>query len=339
MICAEPLPCSTGFSGALDELRAVVGGEHVRADLATKALWSRSTLPQGTVPAAVVQPASTEEIQKIVHIVRRQRLTLHPLSCGKNWGYSDACAPGDGQIILDLRRMNCILEVNEELAYATIEPGVTQGQLAAYLEARGLALWVDVTGAGPDASFVGNTLERGFGHTSNGDRFLNACGFEIVLADGRLLKTGFGHYDNAQAAAVFKWGVGPYLDGLFTQSNFGIVTRLTFWLVPKPESFRAFLFSVKDPADIGGLVEALRGLRLAGTLRTPVHLFNEQRLITGLERYPWDEQDGSRGLTKEHIARYRDKYHMDAWHGTGAFTAARRKWQPRSAWSARHCGA
>lgn len=320
MICTER---TTSFYDAIDELRLLLGADRVRADAATQSHWSRSTLPEGTVPAAVVQPTSTEEVQEIVHIARRHHLTLHPLSTGKNWGYTDACAPTDGQVILDLRRMNRILEVNEELAYATIEPGVTQGQLAAYLEERGLALWVDATGAGPDASIVGNTLERGFGHTVHGDRFLHACGFTVVLPDGRVLRTGFGHYDNAQAAAVYKWGVGPYLDGLFTQSNLGIVTQMTFWLIPKPESFRAFLFSVQEPEQVGALVDALRELRLQGTLRTPVHLFNDQRLLTGLDRYPWHELDGTTALTPDHVARLRKEHGLHAWHGTGALCGSR----------------
>jgi len=79
-----------GLACALEDLRAVVGDAFVRADEATRAHWSRSTLPQGTMPAAVVQPASVEEVQAIVRIAARRRLALHPLSTGKNWGYSDA---------------------------------------------------------------------------------------------------------------------------------------------------------------------------------------------------------------------------------------------------------
>ena len=48
--------------------------------------------------------------------------------------------------------MNRIVEVNAELAYATVEPGVTQGQLAEYLAERGLPVWMDATGAGPNAT-------------------------------------------------------------------------------------------------------------------------------------------------------------------------------------------
>src|SRR5262249_13011616 len=101
----------TAFERAVAELRAAVGSAFVQADAATRAHGPRSTLPQGTTPAAVVRPSCAGEVQEIVRIAGRHRLALYPLSCGKNWGYSDACAALDGQVILDLRRMNHIIEV------------------------------------------------------------------------------------------------------------------------------------------------------------------------------------------------------------------------------------
>jgi 4-cresol dehydrogenase (hydroxylating) len=323
--CPPTVPERNPFVRALDEIRAVVGGDFVHADSSTRTHWARSTLPCGTTPAAVVRPASTTQVQEIVRIAGRYRLALHPISCGKNWGYTDACAARDGQVLLDLRRMNRIIEVNEELAYATIEPGVSQGQLAENLESRGLPLWMDATGAGPDASIVGNILERGLGHTLHGDRFLHSCGMEIVLPDGRLLKTGFGHYAGARAAALHKWGIGPSLDGLFTQSNFGIVTRMTVWLMPKPDCFVPFLICAANADDIGDLVEVVRRLRLNGTLRTPVHLFNDMRLLAGLERYPWSESDGTTSLSAEWVAAAKRRHGLSAWHGTGAFYGSARE--------------
>ena len=111
-----------------------------------------------------------------------------------------------------------------------------------------------MTGAGPDASVLGNVVERGFGHTPYGDRFLHSCGMEVVLADGRVLKTGFGAYENAKARHVHRWGIGPSLDGLFTQSNFGIVTKMTVWLVPAPEACQAFAFSIPNDEDMEKIV-------------------------------------------------------------------------------------
>jgi 4-cresol dehydrogenase (hydroxylating) len=327
MIAAPSIPAernhTDAFASALAELRELLGKPFVHADANTCQEWARSTLPRGTTPAAIVQPANTEEVQAIVRLAGRHGLPLYPISCGKNWGYTDACAARDGQIIVDLRRMNRILEVNEKLAYAVIEPGVTQGQLAGYLESRGLAVWMDATGAGPAASIVGNVLERGLGHTPHGDRFAHVCRLHVVLADGRLLRTGFGHYAEARGAAVFKWGIGPYLDGLFTQSNFGIVTRMTVWLMPKPEAFTPFLICSPRAEDIGALVEALRPLRLRGTLQTPVHLFNDLRLLAGLDRYPWSEADGKTPVSAEWVEAARRRHGLSAWHGTGACYGSR----------------
>lgn len=301
-----------------EELRAAVGEANVSADKDALRRLARTTLIEGTLPAVAVKPVCVSEIQAVLKIAAKYKLPVHPLSCGKNWGYGDACAVTDGQIILDLKRMNRILEVNAELGYAVVEPGVTQGQMAEYLAENKLPWWTDATGAGPDASIVGNTVERGFGHTPNGDRFQNSCGMEIVLPDGRLLKTGFGHYANARAAGCFKWGLGPYLDGLFTQSNFGIVTKLTYWLVPKPECFQAFFFIFKNEADIGALVEALRPLRLNGTLKTAVHIFNDLRLLCGAEEFPWRQYDGREALPPAVVARMVKKHGLGAWSGSGA---------------------
>src|SRR5688500_9272303 len=147
--------------------------------------------------------------------------------------------------------MNRILEVNEELCYAVIESGVTQGQLYDHLARSNPGLWMDASGAGRGASIVGNILERGFGHTRYGDHSLTTCGMKIVLSDGRILDTGLGHYDNAKAARAYRYGAGPFLDGLFTQSNLGVVTQVGVWLMPKPEAFTAFFVSAPRADDLG----------------------------------------------------------------------------------------
>ncbi|NJL24240.1 MAG: FAD-dependent oxidoreductase [Calothrix sp. SM1_5_4] len=85
----------------------------------------------------------------LVRIAARYGLPLHPVSRGRNWGYGDACAPTDHQVIVDLSRMNRILEFDAELGYARIEAGVSQGDLYNYLVERDLPYWMDATAAGP----------------------------------------------------------------------------------------------------------------------------------------------------------------------------------------------
>ncbi len=112
--------------------------------------------------------------------------------------------------------------------------GVTYKQLYDYIAEHKLGLWLSVPAPSAIAGPVGNTLDRGVGYTPYGEHFMFACGMEVVLANGEVLRTGMGSLPNSNTWQVFKWGYGPYLDGIFTQSNYGIVTKFGFWLMPAP---------------------------------------------------------------------------------------------------------
>ena len=287
--------------------------------------YARTTLSTNTTPKAIVTPKNTSEILKIIQTANEFNQKLYPISRGKNWGYGSACAVEDGQIIVDLSRMNKIIEINEELAYAVIEPGVTQQQLHDYLNERDIPLWLDCTGSGPNASIVGNTLERGFGHTPYGDHFLNSCGMEVILGDGRILNTGFGHYKNAQATHVFKWGIGPYIDGLFTQSNFGIVTKLGVWLMPKPEICNMFFCSLPNDTDLSKAVDALRPLKLNGLIKSLVHIGNDLRVISSFRQYPWEMANYKTPLSDELRSYFCKKGSVGSWNISGAVYGSKKQ--------------
>ncbi len=306
----------SGFENALLEIKELVGVENVKVDLDERLHFSRSTLAQGTVPSAIIKPNSRQEVEAIVKISNEYRLHVHPISSGKNWGYSDACAVMDGQLLLDLSRMNRILEVNESLGYITIEPGVTQGQVYEYLIKNKIKLWMDATGAGPDTSIIGNTMDRGFGHSPYGDRYGHSCGYEIVLPSGKILNTGFGRFENSKVTEVYKWGVGPSVDGLFTQSNFGIVTKMTLWLMPAPENFCVVGFMLKDENDIAELIERLRPLRMDGTLKSVIHIGNDLRLVSMSQSYPFEEMEKPVSLSMEKRKELARKHGIGFWSGT-----------------------
>lgn len=248
---------------ALKEIERIVGAEHVLTDARTLATYSVNMLAAGDiVPAAVVRPASTEELQQVLRIANTYKTPVWALSGGQNRGYGMACAAKPGSIILDLKRMNRILEVNVELAYALVEPGVTFRQLYRYLQDNDIPLWMDVPSGSPDGSCLGNITERGAGYTPLGEKFLFSCGMEVVLANGQMLRTGTGTLPNSQTWQVFKWGYGPSLDGLFTQSNFGIVTKAGFWLMPRPPAYEPLAVVMDDPEAVYRAVEVLRPLKL-----------------------------------------------------------------------------
>jgi 4-cresol dehydrogenase (hydroxylating) len=302
---------------ALAAWSRAIGDQNVDESTGTCRRYGRSTSPWRQEPIAVLRPASVAEVQEIVRIAGAYRVPLYPISGGKNWGLGDACPTTAGQVLLDLRRLNAIREVNAELRYAVIEAGVTQRQLFDYLAANEPTLAFDATGAGPNATIVGNIMERGFGHSPYGDRFHNSCNYEVVLADGRLLKTGFGHYSNAKTAHLLKPGLGPSLDGLFTQSNLGIVTAMTVWLMSKSDCLEAFAFKVNDESALTDIIDALRPLRLSGVLPSTVHIANDLRIISSKMTYPWDRAGGVAPLPGSVREQLRKEYGIGAWNVLG----------------------
>ena len=316
-------PTNPAFSHtALSQYAQVVGPENVVLDDQALKSAGTATFASGNRVIAIVRPQDRKQVQECVRIGNRFGLPLYPVSGGKNWGYGSRVPACDGAVLLELGRMNRILDFSEDLAYVTLEPGVTQGQLYAFLQQRRSRLWMDATGASPEASVVGNTVERGFGHTPMGDHFGHACGLEVVLPGGEVIETGLSRFP-AAAAPLYRWGVGASLDGLFSQSNFGIVTRMTAWLMPAPEYFQAFFFRCDHPDDLGPVVDALRPLRIDGTLRSTVHIGNDYKVLSGLRQYPWKEMGGATPLNSEVLAHFRKKLNFGFWNGSGGLYGTR----------------
>jgi 4-cresol dehydrogenase (hydroxylating) len=257
------------FKGAVAAMRKVVGAEWVFADPDAVRPWKKSYTPDPSgkhAPVGAVCPQSAEEVQALVKIANEYRQPLWPVSTGKNMGYGMTTTAAPGQMVLDLKRMNRIISVDPELCTALVEPGVTYRQLKDYLDENNLPLWIDVPTVGPVASPVGNTLDRGVGYTPYGEHFMVQCGMEVVLPDGEILRTGMGSTKNPSAWQAFKWGYGPYLDGLFTQSNFGVVTKMGMWLMPAPPVYKPFVVRHKKVEDVSRIVDAMRPLRISNII-------------------------------------------------------------------------
>jgi 4-cresol dehydrogenase (hydroxylating) flavoprotein subunit len=228
---------------------------------------------QTTVAQLRVCPSAVEEIQQIVGLANAHSVSLWPVSQGKNYGYGGPSPVKSGGILLDLHRMNRIIQVDEECGAVIIEPGVTFLQLHAHLHATGSKLWTSVPDIGW-GSVIGNSLERGFGYTAYGDHAQMMCGVEVVLADGTLVRTGMGAASDNAMWPLYKGGFGPALDGLFQQSNLGIVTKMGHWLMPTPECATTCMVRAPSNGDLEAIVDALHPLMLDGTIRTPVVVGN-----------------------------------------------------------------
>src|SRR6202790_4584944 len=112
--------------------------------------------PEELVASAAVAPASTEEVQQIVRIANRRKVPLYPISTGKNLGYGGSAPAYSGSVVVDLKRMNRVIEVNEPNAFALVEPGVSYFDLYRHIQERHLKVWLDVPDPGW-GSPVGNS--------------------------------------------------------------------------------------------------------------------------------------------------------------------------------------
>ena len=310
----------------IERLSSVLGRERVLASQECLEPYLRSTICQQRTLIAVAKVEDTSEVQKVLWLASQFDFAVYPISTGKNWGYGSALAVNvEPCVILDLSGMNRIIEVNSELAYAVLEPGVSQHQLFQYLSENNIPLSLDPTGAGPFCSIAGNALERGYGLGAYHDHFDAVSGMEIVLANGEILKTGFGHFQNARARYLFKWGLGPYLDGIFTQSNFGVLTKLSVCLHPKPERTEACYFQVNRAENFNELVEAIRRLLLADVFSGSVNLVARNRVLTMHEQYPWQEMAGSVPMSEEVAQKLARRLGAGLWNGLGAFYGSRKQ--------------
>lgn len=261
---------------------------------------------------AIVKPLNSREVAAVVKVAFKNSIPIYPVSGGKNWGLGSKVPQKDG-VLIDLSLMDKILDLNESMAYMTVQPGVTFGSGVEYLERKKSTLMLDTIGSTPDASIVGNTAERGHGMALYADRFNHVCGLEVVLPNGDIIETGFENYKDSQLGPLAKWGLGPYIDGLFTQSNLGIITKLTLWLRPKSQHFQSFIFNIDEEKDLSLLFEEWRKMVLEG-FSASLRIFNDVRMIAFAERMP----DITKPLSEKGLADLRAKHKVGKWIGMGA---------------------
>ncbi|WP_437898503.1 FAD-binding oxidoreductase [Sorangium sp. So ce124] len=233
--------------------------------------------------SGAVLPRSVEEVQAVLAIANQHGIPIWTVSTGRNLGYGGAAPRVSGAIVLDMQRMNRILEVDEEHAYALVEPGVRFVDLYEHLREHRLKLWMSAPSLGW-GSVVGNALERGIGYTPYGDHAAQICGMEVVLANGDVVRTGMGALPGANTWQMYKGGYGPSLDGLFLQSNLGIVTKLGLWLMPQPDGMMSCTVRFQRESDLEAAVDVLASLRRREIIQSNAQLGNVLRDVA--HRYP-----------------------------------------------------
>ena len=301
------------FGAALKAYEGVVGKDWVLATDDDRDAYSDLYAPgsEERWPAsAAVAPASAEEVQAIVRLANQYKTPLWPVSRGKNLGYGQAAPRMAGSIVLDLSRMNRVLELDPVLGYCVIEPGVSFFDLYEHIEREKAPLWMSVPGNGW-GSVLGNALDHGIGYTPYGLHARNLCGLEAVLPDGDMMRTGMGGMDKNPAWHLFPLSYGPDWTQMFSQSNMGVVVKAGLWLQPEPDTSLQLSLDIPKEEDIGWVIDTIAPLKISGLIEQNVFIpsWLGKLVVLGQRKDFWDKPGAIpewrvQELLKEHKLGY-----------------------------------
>ncbi len=221
------------------QLTRLLGPDRVATDAPTLATHATDKWFASRPPEAVVFAESTDDVSRLLKFATRHRIPVTPRGAGV--GYVGGCVPMRGGIALSLARMNRIKEINFADAIAVVQPGVITGVLQDAVRKRKLFYPPD------PASLRECSLGGNIATNAGGPRCLKygvtrhyVLGLEVVLADGRILRTGGRTHKNKTGFDLIGMFVGS--EGLL-----GVVTEATLRLLPLPParatlsaSFRTF---------------------------------------------------------------------------------------------------
>jgi len=236
-----------------DSLVDIVGEDFVSNRQEELYMYSRD--PGAQQPRKVdyvVMPKTVEQVQRVVILANKERIPITPM--GGGFTLSALTVPVKGGIVLDMKRMDRIIEVNEKSKYAILEAGVSQGMLKSYLEKNYPHLQHSTPESPPMATIAGNALICGHGHLTpmHGVNSNMINGVEVVLPTGEICKIG----SCSISPYWFTRGPLPDLAGLFVGwfGTTGIVTKISLQLFPKPKLRDCIAFSTDDPDSLPDFV-------------------------------------------------------------------------------------
>jgi alkyldihydroxyacetonephosphate synthase len=257
------------------ELEGIVGPENVLVARADRFAYCRDRLPYGlfrlrsghlpsTLPAAIVSPASQSDLVAIVALANREKIALIPFGAGS--GVLGGTIPLNCEVIVDLKRMNKVLDINEIDGTVTVQAGMNGRQFEDALRARGYTAghlpqsinmstvggWVACRGAGQASSRYGKIEDI-------------VIGLKAVLPNGREL----------EVRPVARRAVGPSVKDILVGSEgvFGFITQVTLriWKLPEYESAMVLAF----PSQEAGF-DALRQIVQSEIRPVVMRLYDEE---------------------------------------------------------------
>ncbi|MGY1795669.1 FAD-binding oxidoreductase [Geodermatophilus sp. SYSU D00525] len=233
----------------VDELAAVLGRDGVLTDPDVTAAYARdqAMLAEAGTPAAVVLPRSTDDVAAVMRVAARHGVPVVPRGAGS--GLAGASNAVDGAITMVMTRMDAVLEVSAADRLAVVQPGVVNKQLRDAVAGSGLFYPPDPSSY--DWCTIGGNLSQNSGGlccVKYGVTTDYVLGLEVVLADGRVLRTG---------RRTVKGVAGYDLARLFvgSEGTLGVITEATLALRPAPQQPVTLVATFATTAQTGQVVE------------------------------------------------------------------------------------
>jgi glycolate oxidase len=239
------------MEGLGKDLRRILAGRQVLdspedclayANDATHYYWQQS-------PAAVVLPLTVEDVSRVLKYAGQNQVPVTPRGAGS--GLAGGCTPVKGGIVLDMKRMNALVELDESNLTARVEPGLVHALFTRKVEKRGLFYPPDpqsmsvCTLGGNVATRAGGPRGVKYGTTAN-----YVLGLQAVLPDGSIIETG---------GKVVKQSVGYNLTQLLTGSEgtLAVITGINLRLLPLPAAHRTIMVACESPDQAAQLVASI----------------------------------------------------------------------------------
>lgn len=316
---------------AVAELRTLLGDalSTAKADLA---IHGHSEVHFADAPPdAVAFPTTTQQVSQIVKICAHHGCPVVAWGAGTSLeGHALAIRGG---VTVDFSRMKRVIEVYPEDLTCRVQPGVTRRELEAELRDTGLMFSVD---PGADAALGGMAATRASGTTAvrYGTMRDNVLGLEVVMADGRIIRTG---------TRARKSSAGYDLTALFvgSEGTLGLITELTLKLHGRPEAVLAAMTSFPS---VAAAVDTVIATIQTGIPMARIELLDEMSVQSfnafAKTEYPemphlMLEFHGTEAGVAESAARFAE---VSAEYGAGAFQQASREEDRRALWRMRHDG-
>jgi FAD/FMN-containing dehydrogenase len=255
---------SPGNHPLYNEIKGIVGEARVNDNQIIISSYSQDACHiTAERPGIVVMPETVEEIQAIVNLCRESRTPLIP--AGGRSGICGACLPRvPGAVMLDMVKMDNIVEINEDVMTVTVEAGQRWAELIHRLDEKGYKLGFRGPYGGNVGTVGGSTSINSIGYAASkyGPSTEGVVSLEVVLASGQVIKTGTGW--NEEADLFGRYSSYNDLTGVFLgdHGTLGVKTKVTLKIYPKAEhiAFGDFGFKTLDEATAAFLEVQKQGL-------------------------------------------------------------------------------